>query len=118
MTNQSYKRQKQSSALYMPCLLRRDGGQPEEGQNEQQQQQPANHSSDNAELARCLTPSSRDFRVCDLQEFSLTCSLNFKIRGLVGLIGIACEYAFGALEKESILLCKNGLRCFKSVKDE
>ena len=34
--------------------------------------------------------------------------------GLVGLIGIGCKYAF---EKESILLCKNGLRCFESVKD-
>ena len=29
-----------------------------EDQNEQQQQQPANHSSDNAEIARCLTPLS------------------------------------------------------------
>ena len=38
-------------------------------------------------------------------------------RGLVGLIGIACKYAFDALEKESILVCKNGLRCFESVKD-
>ena len=27
-------------------------------QNEQQQQQPANYSSDNAEIARCLTPFS------------------------------------------------------------
>ena len=31
------------------------GGQPDEGQNEQQQQQPANHSPDNAEIARYLT---------------------------------------------------------------
>ena len=38
-------------------------------------------------------------------------------RGLVGLIGIACKYAFDALEKESILLCKNGLWRFESVKD-
>ena len=37
-------------------------------------------------------------------------------RCLVGLIGIACKYAFHALEKESILLCKNGLWCFGSVK--
>ena len=29
-----------------------------EDQNEQQQQQPANHSFNNAEIARCLTPSS------------------------------------------------------------
>ena len=27
-----------------------------------------------------------------------------KTRGIVGLIGIACKYAFDALEKESILL--------------
>ena len=39
-------------------LWRRDDGQPDEGQNEQQQQQPANHSSDNEEIARCLTPFS------------------------------------------------------------
>ena len=51
MTNQSYKRHKQS-------LWRRDGGQPDEDQNELQQQQPANHSSDNAEIARCLTTFS------------------------------------------------------------
>ena len=38
-------------------------------------------------------------------------------RGLVGLIGIASKYVFDALEKESILLCKNGLWCFESVKD-
>ena len=49
MTNQSCKRQKRSSALH---------GQPEEDQNEQQQQKPANHSSDNAEIAHCLTPFS------------------------------------------------------------
>ena len=30
-------------------------------------------------------------------------------RALVGLIGIAFKYAFDALEKGSILLCKNGL---------
>ena len=39
------------------------------------------------------------------------------IRGLVGLIGIACKYASDALEKESTLLCKNGLWYFESVKD-
>ena len=42
---------------------------------------------------------------------------NKKTKGLVGLIGIACKYALDALEKESILLCKNGLQCFESVKD-
>ena len=40
------------------CLWQRDGGQPDEDQNEQQQQQPANHSYDNAEIARCFTPFS------------------------------------------------------------
>ena len=35
-------------------LWRRDDGQPDEDQNEQQQQQPANHSPDNVEIARCL----------------------------------------------------------------
>ena len=35
----------------------RDGCQPDEIENEQKQQQPANHSSDNAEIARCLTHS-------------------------------------------------------------
>ena len=54
MTNQSCKRQKQSSA----SLWRRDGGQREEDQNEQQQQQSANHNSHNARIARCLTPIS------------------------------------------------------------
>ena len=39
-------------------LWRRDGGQPDEDQIEQQQQQSVNHSSDNAEIARCLTPLS------------------------------------------------------------
>ena len=39
-------------------LWRRDGGQPEEDQNEQQQQLPANHSSDNAEIAHWLIPFS------------------------------------------------------------
>ena len=34
-----------------------------------------------------------------------------------GLIGIACKYASDAVEKESSLLCKNGLRRFESVKD-
>ena len=52
--DKSYKRQKQSSALPMAC------GQIAASQirikNEQQQQQPANHISDNAEIARCLTP--------------------------------------------------------------
>ena len=38
-------------------------------------------------------------------------------RGLVGLIDIACKHAFDAFEKESILLCKNGLWCSESVKD-
>ena len=38
-------------------------------------------------------------------------------RGLVGLIIIACKYAFDALEKKSILLYKNGFSCFESVKD-
>ena len=38
-------------------LWQQDGGQPDEGQNEQQQQ-PVNHSSDNAEIACCLTPFS------------------------------------------------------------
>ena len=38
-------------------------------------------------------------------------------RGIVGLIGIVCKYGFDALEKESIMLCKNGLWCFESVKD-
>ena len=44
-------------------------------------------------------------------------SVLLRTRGLEGLIGIACKYPFDALEKESILLCKNGLRCFESVKD-
>ena len=35
-----------------------NGGQPDESENEQQQQQPANHSFDNTEMARCLTPFS------------------------------------------------------------
>ena len=35
-----------------------DGGQPDEDQSEQQQQQLANHSSDNAEIAHCLNPFS------------------------------------------------------------
>ena len=41
----------------------------------------------------------------------------FETRGLLGLIGIACKFAFDALEKESILLYNNGLQCFESVKD-
>ena len=40
-----------------------------------------------------------------------------KQESLEGLIGIAYKYAFDALEKESILLCKNGLWCFESFKD-
>ena len=52
MTNQSCKRQKSSRQL---SLWRRGRGQPEEDQNEQQ---PANAGSDNAEIARCLTPFS------------------------------------------------------------
>ena len=39
-------------------LWRRDVGQPDEDRNKQQQQQPANHSSDTTETARCLTPFS------------------------------------------------------------
>ena len=54
MTNQSYKRQNS----HQLSLWRRDDGQSDEDQNGQQQQQPANHSSDNAEIARCLTPFS------------------------------------------------------------
>ena len=58
MANQSCKRQKQSSALPMAARWR----PARRGQNEQQQQQPANHSSDNAEIAYCLTPfSHHDF---------------------------------------------------------
>ena len=34
-------------------LWQRDVGQPDEDQNEQQQQQPANYSSENSEIARC-----------------------------------------------------------------
>ena len=43
--------------------------------------------------------------------------VSYKTRGLAGLIGIACKCALDALEKESILLCKNGLWpwCFESV---
>ena len=55
MTNQRYKRQNS----HQLSLWRRDGGQSDEDQNEQQQQQPASHSSDNAEIARCLTPFSQ-----------------------------------------------------------
>ena len=44
MTNQSYKRQKQSSALPMVASQM-------SGQNQEQQQQPANHSSNNTEAA-------------------------------------------------------------------
>ena len=53
MTNQSYKLQKQS-----PALPRLRPARSDEGQNEQQQKQPANHSPDNAETAHCLTPFS------------------------------------------------------------
>ena len=38
----------------------------------------------------------------------------FVTRDLVGIISITCKYA---LEKESILLWKNGSRCLESVKD-
>ena len=54
MTYQSCKRQSSRQL----SLWRRDGVQPDSDQNEQQQQQPGNHSSDNAEIARCLTPFS------------------------------------------------------------
>ena len=54
VTTQSCKRQSGRQL----SLGRRDSGQPEEDQNEQQQQQPANHSSGNAETARYLTPFS------------------------------------------------------------
>ena len=40
----------------------RDGGQPDENQYEKQQQQSANHSSGNAEIARCLTLYSHPCR--------------------------------------------------------
>ena len=53
-TNKSYKRQNK----HQLSLWWRDGGQQDEDQNEQQQQQSMNHSSDNAEIARCLTPFS------------------------------------------------------------
>ena len=49
MTNRNYKAQKESSLLLMAASQM-------SGQGEQQQQ-PANHSSDNEETARCLTPS-------------------------------------------------------------
>ena len=58
MISRSCKREKQSSALPMAARWRPDGGQPDEGQNELQQQQSANCSSDKAEIARCLTPFS------------------------------------------------------------
>ena len=51
MANQSYKRQNS----HQLSLWRRMAASQIEDQNEQQQQQPANHSSDNAEIARCLT---------------------------------------------------------------
>ena len=55
-----------------PC-----GGQPDEGQNEQQQQQPANRSSDNAEIARCLTHFSHPG--CSVKAtFHLTISMRGK----------------------------------------
>ena len=60
MKNQSCKRQNQSAALPMAA---RWPSQPDGDQNEQQQQQPANHSSSNAEIARCLTPFSHT--ACD-----------------------------------------------------
>ena len=40
-----------------------------------------------------------------------------RTRGIGGLIGFACKYVFDALQKESILLCKNGLWYFESVKN-
>ena len=54
MTNLSYKRQNS----HQLSLWRRGGSQSDEDQNEQQHQQPANHSSDNAEIARYFTPFS------------------------------------------------------------
>ena len=47
-----------SSPLPMAARWQQDGDQPDEDQNEQQQQQPANHSLDNSEITRCLTPFS------------------------------------------------------------
>ena len=47
MTNQSYKRQNS----HQLSLWRHDDGQSDKDQNGQQQQQPANHSSKNAEIA-------------------------------------------------------------------
>ena len=49
-TSRSYKPQKQSSAL--PMVASQMSGKSE------QQQQPANYSSDNAKTAPCLTPFS------------------------------------------------------------
>ena len=46
MTNQSYKRQNS----HQLSLWQRNGGWSDEDQNEQQQQQPANHSSYNRDL--------------------------------------------------------------------
>ena len=54
MTNQSYKRQNS----HQLSLWRRDGGQSDENQNKQQQQQPANHSPNNAKIVRCFSPFS------------------------------------------------------------
>ena len=47
-------------------LWQRDGGQPDEYQNEQQQS--ANYSSDNAEVARCLTPFSHPAKYLTFRE--------------------------------------------------
>ena len=55
MTNQSYKRQKQSSALSMAARCRLGN----EGQNEQQQQQPANHIPDNRDLKQTDAAAER-----------------------------------------------------------
>ena len=59
MTNRSWKTRKAVvSSPYGGEARRRDGGQPDQDQNEPQQQQPANHSSDNAEIAPpSLTPT-------------------------------------------------------------
>ena len=48
-----------------------------EDQNEQQQQQPANHSSDNAEIARCLTRFSHPG--LDVQLFSILLSFSLDV---------------------------------------
>ena len=50
--------QERSHGLRICQARRREDSQPDEGENEQQQQQPVNHSSDNAEIARNLTSFS------------------------------------------------------------